>query len=265
MRPGLVGAILWAVLSTVLAGLTPALAREPLFPNSVASNDLDFIRPGDADAYLCLRYEGRARVEMPDKRNDDLFADDTYVFRTGYRDGAEIPIWVHRDIGSRAAAETYVAKAGAAIGQLPSYMRKTLTRVIIHAGNETAFAEDRGHFFVLYAGNMDTRLGNNDLEETVFHESVHATLDLRILQDAGWQRAQRDDPGFVTQYAARLPGKEDLAESALFAWTMIHHPGRLPADVTRAVRAIMPARLAYLEREFAGRNTLDAAAGFCDG
>ena len=132
------------ILGATVAVATAVAAQAPLYPNSVASNDLDFIRPGDADTYLCLRYEGRDRVEMPDKRGGDLFAEDTYIFRTGFRDGAVIPVWVHRDVGSRANAEGYVAKVGAALGQLPSYMRTRLTRVVIHAGDETAFAEDRG-------------------------------------------------------------------------------------------------------------------------
>lgn len=263
MARGIVAAFLAGAPMGSTAIATTAEAQHPLFANSVASNDLDFIRPGDADAYVCLRYAGRARVEMPDKRGGDLFADRTHIFRAGFRDGAEIPIWVHRDIGSQARAEDYAAKAGWALGQLPSYMRIALTRVVIHAGNETAFAEDQGGFFVLYSQNMDMRIRNNDLEETVFHESVHATLDRRILIDPAWRLAQRSDPGFVTGYAAALPEKEDLAESALFAWALIHHPGRLPAGVEQAVRAIMPARLSYLAEEFEDRGGLQEATVFC--
>ena len=59
--------------------------------------------------------------------------------------------------------------------------------------------------------------------------------------------AQKADGDFITKYAKRLPKKEDLAESALFAWTMIMHPGRLPARVKARAKAIMPNRLAFFE------------------
>jgi hypothetical protein len=41
-----------------------------------------------------------------------------------------------------------------------------------------------------------------------------------------------------------------LAGSALFAWAMIMHPGRLPGSVETRVREIMPNRLAFLEELF---------------
>ena len=50
--------------------------------------------------------------------------------------------------------------------------------------------------------------------------------------------------------AKRKPTREDLAESALFAWAMTMHPGRLPARVEARVREIMPNRLAFLEELF---------------
>ena len=64
-----------------------------------------------------------------------------------------------------------------AVGELPTFMRATLDHVVIHRGDETAFGESEGHFFVLYSVNIRTRIRNHDLEETVLHESVHATLD----------------------------------------------------------------------------------------
>lgn len=44
--------------------------------------------------------------------------------------------------------------------------------------------------------------------------------------------------------------KEDLAESGLFAWAIIMHPGRLPAKVEARARKIMPNRIAFFEEPF---------------
>lgn len=145
---------------------------------------------------------------------------------------------------------TSVRPVAEAVGKLPTFMRKTLDHVVIHVGDETAFAEGEGHFFVLYSDNIKTRIRNHDLEETVFHESVHATLDSRYARSKKWRKAQKADDDFITKYAKRLPEKEDLAESGLFAWTLIMHPGRLPAKVEARVREIMPNRIAFFEELF---------------
>ena len=63
-------------------------------------------------------------------------------------------------------------------------MRRMLDHVVIHRGNATAFAEYLGHFFVLYSANIKVRIRNHDLEETVFHEAVHATLDYKYTRSA---------------------------------------------------------------------------------
>jgi len=110
----------------------------------------------------------------------------------------------------------------------------------------------QGGFFTLYDGLMERRLSEHDLDETVFHESAHVALDPLLSGDADWQSNQMSDGNFITQYAAENPDKEDIAESALFAWTILHHPGRLPAEVETAVRNIMPNRLEYLGNMFDG-------------
>ena len=41
-----------------------------------------------------------------------------------------------------------------------------------------------------------------------------------------------------------------MAESALFAYTILYHPGRLPEDVERQVKRLIPNRLDYFETLF---------------
>lgn len=223
---------------------------DPIFPNSVVSNDLEFIRAIDQSVFSCLAFQGTERAEMPDKRSDSLFDSGTFIFQANYKDGTYVGLWAHSDFGSQAAALRSVEPVAQAIGKLPTIMRSKLDHVVIHKGDEVAFGEADGHFFVLYSDNIRTRMRNHDLEETVFHESVHATLDAKYLRNRAWRSAQRTDGAFVTEYAARLPEKEDMAESALFAWTMLMHPGRLPGNIEVRVRQIMPNRLAFFEDLF---------------
>lgn len=227
-----------------------AANADPLFPNSVVSNDLEFIRTDDRSVFSCVAFLGTERAEMPDKRSNDLFDSGTFIFQANYQDGTSVGLWAHSDFGSHSTALRSVEPVAKAIGKLPTIMRSKLDHVVIHNGDEVAFGEADGHFFVLYSDNIRTRIRNHDLEETVFHESVHATLDAQYLRNRAWRSAQRADGAFVTEYAARLPEKEDMAESALFAWTLLVHPERLPQRIEAQVRQIMPNRLAFFEDLF---------------
>ena len=222
----------------------------PIFPNSVVSNDLEFIQTNDQSVFSCVAFQGTKRAEMPDKRRDELFDPGAFIYVTNYKDGTSVGLWAHSDFGSQAATLKSVEPVAQAIGKLPTVMRSKLGHVVIHKGDETAFGEADGHFFVVYSDNIHTCIRNHDLEETVFHESVHATLDARYLRNRAWRTAQRADGAFVTEYAADLPNKEDMAESALFAWALLVHPGRLPQNVETLVRQIMPNRLVFFEDLF---------------
>jgi hypothetical protein len=246
---------------TLLATLALSTARaDPLFPNSVASNDLDFITGDDPGTAFCLRFSGLTRAEMPDKRNDVLFADDVRVFAATFADDTALELWVHPDIATEEEAIALVTPVTEAIARLPIQMRSLLNHVVIHSGDETAFAEDVGRFFVLYSDNIRSRISTHDLQETVFHESVHATIDVPHADSPEWLAAQAADGAFVTTYAAENPEAEDMAETALFAWTTLKHPGRLPPEIEASVSTLVPARLAFFDTLFADWTLADPAA-----
>ena len=230
--------------------LITSVSAEPLFENSVVSNDLDFIQANDPSVPFKILEKERARKEMPDKRNDELFLDHVFTFGLKYDDGSSLEILASPQLKDSKTAARYVSLVGTALGKLPMALREKLSHVVLHSGDETAFAEEEGHFFVLYSANIEKRIATHDLEETVFHETIHATLEAGHAQNPAWLQAQKSDPGFITKYAEKLPKKEDLPESALFAYTLVKHPGRLPAEVERAVRKTMPNRLEYLRKLF---------------
>lgn len=237
-----------AAFAVALGACLPlAAAAEPLFFSSVTSNDIDYIQAGDPDAFACLIDRGDGPREMPDKRGGPLIADGVWLFDARYLDGTVVPIWAHPSLGDRAAARQTVAPLAHAIGTLPGFMRARLDHVVVLDGDETAFAEDRGRFFVVYAGNVARRIASHDLEETVFHESIHATLDHPHARSDGWRAAQQADGAFLTGYGAEHPEGEDLAETLLIAHAALRHPGRLPVAVETALRRDVPQRLAFIE------------------
>ncbi|SMX27610.1 hypothetical protein TRP8649_01716 [Pelagimonas phthalicica] len=257
-----------SVIVPVLAALVlanPANAK-PLFENSVVSNDLEFIKTSDPSLLACLKQPiGRERREMPDKRSNQLFADGVMVYEARYLDGKRLELLAHPDFKHPKAAQAIAYPVAKAIGRLPTSMRAKLSHVVLHKGDHTAFGEDRGRFFVLYSQNVKKRLSTHDLDETVFHESVHATLDHPHAVSGKWRKAQRKDRTFLTRYAERNPGKEDLAETALFAYALQYHPGRLPSNIERAVQTMVPNRLKVIGPLLAGGNKgRKTAAQMCD-
>ncbi len=222
----------------------------PIFPNSVVSNDLDFITKEDAHAFACLIFSGRESREMPGNPSDEILVDRTFIFTAQFKDRADLEIWAHPDFDTVENAQKHVEMIVEPLGRLPSFMRQRLAHVVLHEGDEAAFGEDKGHFFVLYSENVKKRIRSHDIEETIFHESVHATLDNDYLKSADWIEAQKSDAAYITRYAAEQPDKEDMAESALFAYTILYHPGRLPGGVERQVKTLMPNRLAYFSALF---------------
>ncbi|MFP4846033.1 hypothetical protein [Winogradskyella sp. PE311] len=222
----------------------------PLFVNSIVSTNIDFIRDDDSDAFMNIQFIGQEDKEMPDSRTDELFDTGTYIFEVNFSNGEQIEIWAHSSFDSEVVAQEYANKLTGRLGKLPDFMRNELSHVVLHNGDAGAFAESESNFFVIYSINIDLRISNNDLEETVFHESVHATLDADYLLNSEWLQAQQTDDTFITEYARDNSDKEDLAESALFAYTMIKNPGRLPSNVETWITTNIPNRFAFFQTIF---------------
>lgn len=193
----------------------------PLFPNSVVSNEIDFIAEDDPSAFQSLSFLGRSRQEMPENPATDLFQDDVYVFEMAFSDGARVRIFADARFDSVAAAQEEVAHFAGPLGKLPSFMRVELSHVVLNIADHGAKAEADANFMMVSTENMAIRRANNDMEETIFHEAVHASLDNTVGSSEAWRAAQESDGAFITEYAGEIPNQEDLAESALFAHTYI--------------------------------------------
>lgn len=224
------------------------MAQLPLFPNSVVSNDIDYITQDDPSLFIGVTFQGRFSREMPGSQNGlGLRQTEVYVYRLNYADGTSVVVNADRGFATEADARAEVMFLGDPIGRLPTFMRDELNKVVLNIGDRGAFAEASARFFVVSTENMALRRSTNDMEETIFHESVHATLDRTYLNDPAWFAAQAADGVFVTEYAEAIPNKEDLAETALFAKTLFEHLDRLPGFVRLAMEEELPSRLAFFQ------------------
>ena len=237
-------ALLLAVSGIAAMALPQMTLAEPPF-SSTADTVFDIITVDDPSNFVCLSYEGRTTRQMWDKRADNEFDFNVYLFRAHFDDSPPFDIIVNPEFGSREAAEAEARRYTWPLGQLPLVFRHGIRQFGIHKGNPT-YSAGAGKIFV-YADRTTTRIGQNHLEESLMHEAVHATLDRTFAQSPEWQAAQASDGRFMTRYAESRPEGEDLAETALFAFGLIRHPGRIPPVDSRDILAAVPARIAFIK------------------
>ena len=253
------------VLIVALAGSSQGFAQE--YSTSIVGTDFDLITDDDPTCFQSLTFDRlEKRAEMPDKTRKGLFRP-AYQFLSTYSDGTRVHVFVDARFGSETAARTEAMRYVGRLGKLPTVLRGGVERLVVHQSTEktTAFS-DRG-LIVVYSANATQRILDKDLEETLFHESVHAAWDIRHAQSDAWKRAQRADGTFATAYAKRQPAREDLAESALFAFAVIHHPHRLPSRDLSRIKRLIPNRILFVETLIpAGRPLIYKAdpMEFCD-
>lgn len=224
-----------------------ASVEEPLYDSTV-DTVFDIIQASDPSAFSCLQYVGRGERQIWDKRVENEPVVDAFVFVARYEDGTAIEIAINPEFGSPESARAEALRYAGPLGMLPTLLRKGVRRFSVHMG-EKGFHAGTGQVIV-YAGTADRRLDDAHLEESLFHEAVHAALDDEHRLSSGWKEAQERDGRFLTFYAQQSPEREDLAETALFAYAIIRHPDRFPpADTADTLQAV-PNRIDYLRRIF---------------
>ncbi len=248
-RLNLAGAPSAALLLLFLA-FTPASAGdEPPYRSSVVGTDFDFITESDPDTFASLDDKGQGVAEMPDKSDRSAaLVQQAFLFVAHFTDGTRVNLAIDRDFQTQESARQEALRYTSRLGKLPTALRRGVVRVVVHQGGENVTAFSDVGLIVLYSYNATKRIGTHDLEETVFHESVHAAWDKTHAASAEWKEAQTKDGRFVTEYARKNPKGEDLAESALFAYALIHHPSRIPQVEAAKIAHAFPHRLAFVEK-----------------
>lgn len=219
------------------------------YPNSVASTDFDYIHSDDPSAFKELKFVAEKKSEMPDKRGDRELFQPSFVFLATFTDGTKVNLALDEKFKTKEAARKEAKRYVGPLGRLPTVLRQGVNRVVVHQGGRDTTAFSDVGLIVIYSDNASKRISNHDLEETFFHESVHAAWDKKHAASEAWKRAQAQDGAFVTAYAKQKPDREDLAESALFAYTLLHHPNRIPAADAKKIKKAIPARIRFVAEQ----------------
>jgi hypothetical protein len=228
----------------------------PIYRSSVTGTDFDFITDDDPSAFDHLEYVGLIGWVMRDKRISEKWVPvSAYVFDAFFKDGTKIKIALHYDYGSKEAAETDSLRYAPPLGRLPTFYRQNIKHLNVQKGgpHTTAHTKSEERTITIYSENATKRISTHDLEETLFHEASHSIQNF-YLMGAAWKEAKEHDNAYITEYA-RTNDQEDFAESALFAYTLIYHPERLPAAEREKIEKQIPNRIAFFRSVYTGQPT----------
>ncbi len=238
-----------AFFLTWLALATPDLAaEEPPLYDSTADTVFDIIQTSDASSFLCLEELSRGSRQIWDKRVNGEPIVEAFLFGAHFEDGTFVEIAINPEFGTSERARSEALRFAVPLGQLPTLLRKGIQRFSVHMGEE-GFHAGTGQV-VVYSGTADRRSRDLHLEESLFHEAIHAALDDAHRLSTGWVEAQERDGRFLTAYGQQSPEREDLAETALFAYAILHYSDRFPPVDTADTLKAVPHRLDYIGRIF---------------
>ncbi|MCC6427569.1 MAG: hypothetical protein IT435_12195 [Phycisphaerales bacterium] len=114
-----------------------------------------------------------------------------FVFDPHFRDQTRVVIVIDVAFGTPEAARTETMRYMHPLGKLPTPLRKGIDNsLVVHMGGENTTAFSDHGLIIVYSDNATKRIGTHDLEETIFHESVHASWDGEHARSPEWAAAR---------------------------------------------------------------------------
>ena len=232
-----------AIVLAILAA-SPVLADPPFRGTVFISPDV--LTPGDSSTFTGVAYTGRGQRDIYDRRVAAWITVNAYLFEARYR-GVTLEFQVNPEFGSVDAARAEVDAYAPVLGRLPAVMLSRALKVHVNAGNEPFGGNWRDQSFLIHTGRGADYRRRGFLEEVLFHEAGHVSLDGYHADAAGWRAAQAADAEFISTYARDFPDREDVAESVLPYFALRYRPDRLSASQRTAIREAIPNRIAYFD------------------
>ena len=259
-----VGAVV-AAFAAVPAGAEPPFSALPwTWPQILTS--------ADPSSLASVTYDGRARRTFYESwRWQDM---NVHLFSARYRSGTVIEIQVspewrrrsgraaqnewdpglppyyspeYRDRTERDRMRAEVEFIANVLGRLPSSYLRRIKVATLDAGYQVAAANRERQTVHFYSRFNDKMESFGATEEYYLHEAGHL-FDDEFLDTECWRNAQRSDGNFISEYAASVPDREDLAESLIAYYAIRHRPGRLSPSIERTIKMTIPARIRCMDQ-----------------
>ena len=222
---------------------SPNLAAQPYAGTIFV--DPDIVGPADSTEYRQATSLGRGQRTVFDRRVNQFITIDAYLFGITYGDGLALEAQVNPEFGSEENARIEAEKYGRLLGQLPYVLRTQVLSLWIHKGVELFGGGNRS--VLVHTGQTEFYERDGILEETLFHEASHSSLDGLHAASAGWLAAQQADNGFISTYARDNPTREDIAESFLLYFAVSYRPERISQTDHNKIVGAMPNRIRYFD------------------
>ncbi|WP_303964741.1 leucine-rich repeat domain-containing protein [Sporosarcina ureae] len=209
--------------------------------------DPNIITANDSSSFTTLRYKGMGNRTMYDRRSESWIQTFPYLFQAEYSDGHPIEIQVNPEFPSIAEAESQALRFAHPIGQLPNYLRENVLTVWIHKGTELFGGGNNNILIHTEQADEYTELGV--LEEVLFHEATHTSLDSLYSHHPDWKAAQRYDENSISSYAKEFPDREDVAESFLLYYAIRQNPNRIHKEMADVIKNTIPNRIKFFDQQ----------------
>lgn len=222
----------------------PALAEPPYL--GTVFIDPDILVADDPSTFVQVVAAGIGSRQMFDRRANNGVGDwvivDALLFNAYYTDAGVVEIQVNPEFDASEAASK-AAFYGHAIGQLPLALRVDVQTVWIHRGDQPFGGANNN--ILIHTDALDYH--GEWLEETLFHEACHTSLDSRVANTTDWLNAQSLDPEFISTYARDNPNREDVAESCLMYFAIRHRENRISASTLATINGTILNRALVLD------------------
>ncbi len=207
--------------------------------------DPDILTSADRTTFASLTDMGTGRRQMFDRRIAAFATYDVFLFRADFSDGLSTEVQVNAEFGTNEIARGEAEKYATVVGRLPTILRVDMRTMWIHKGREPFGGGNNN--ILIHTDQTPEYEQQGVIEEVLFHEATHTSLDSRHASAAGWVEAQQRDADFISTYARENPTREDLAESVLMWAALRHRPNAISRQLADTIQARMPNRLRYLD------------------
>jgi hypothetical protein len=208
--------------------------------------DKDIIRKNDPSDFISLEYVGLVKENPYDYRADTSVPQDMFVFNVKYKYKKGTRVRVNTEFGNVKNAQKQAERYAFVVGQMPYVLLRDLDTITIHKGKEAFGGGSRD--ILVHTGSGDDFMRNGFVEEVVFHEGCHTSLDADAKENPAWEKARLLDDDFISTYALDFPHREDVAESCLMYFALRYRPDRIPNGIKNLIQKTIPARIDYFDK-----------------
>lgn len=176
---------------------------DPPFAGGTIYIEPNIITSTDPTTFQDITPKGQDYREMYDFRVDAFINNNAYLFDVNFKDGLSLEIQVNSEFENQTKSLLTAEKFAKEIGRLPTDLRRGVKTVWIHKG-VCDFGGGNNNILI-HVGKAAVFEKAGFLEEALFHEGCHASLDPVHESSPKWLAAQIADGVFISDHAQKNP------------------------------------------------------------